>query len=144
MLASATRLGPYEIVAPIGAGGMGEVYRARDTRLDRVVALKLLPAALTLDPDRIRRFIQEAKAVSALNHPNIVTIHEFGHCDAGQFIVMELVQGRTLRQLDQPCAFELLLGGPLLVPASSVPWTRRAANIFAVSALDEGSIALRV
>ena len=102
-------LGPYEVVAKLGEGGMGEVYRARDTRLDRVVAIKLLPAALTLAPDRIRRFIQEAKAVSALNHPNIVTIHEFGHCDAGRFIVMELVQGRTLRQLDQPCALELLV-----------------------------------
>ena len=88
---------------------MGEVYRARDTRLDREVALKLLPAALTRDPDRVRRFVQEAKAVSALNHPNIVTIHEIGDCDAGRFIVMELVQGQTLRQLDQPCALDALV-----------------------------------
>ncbi len=103
-IAAGTRFDHYEIRGLLGEGGMGEVYRARDTRLDRVVALKLLPAALTQDPDRVRRFIQEAKAVSALNHPNIVTIHEIGDCDAGRFIVMELVQGRTLRQLDQPCA----------------------------------------
>jgi serine/threonine protein kinase len=88
---------------------MGEVYRARDTRLDRVVAVKLLPAGLTQNADRVRRFIQEAKAVSALNHPNIVTIHEIGECEAGRFIVMELVQGRTLSQLDQPCAQALLV-----------------------------------
>ncbi len=106
-IAAGTRLDRYEIRDLLGEGGMGEVYRARDTRLDRVVALKLLPAALTRDPDRVRRFIQEAKAVSALNHPNIVTIHEIGDCDAGRFIVMELVQGRTLRQLDQPCALAL-------------------------------------
>ena len=104
-----TRFDHYEILALLGQGGMGEVYRARDTRLDRVVALKLLPAPLTQDADRVRRFIQEAKAVSALNHPNIVTIHEIRECEAGRFIVMEFVQGRTLRQLDRPCALALLV-----------------------------------
>jgi serine/threonine protein kinase len=73
-LATGTKLGPYEIVAPLGAGGMGEVYRARDTRLNREVALKVLPAQFTTDAERLRRFEQEAKAASALNHPNILTI----------------------------------------------------------------------
>ena len=76
---------------------MGEVWLAEDTRLDRKVALKLLPAAFTQDADRVRRFIQEAKAASALNHPNIVTVIHVGDTDAGRFIVMELVAGRTLR-----------------------------------------------
>ncbi|HJQ24034.1 MAG TPA: protein kinase [Blastocatellia bacterium] len=87
----------YKVLAPLGAGGMGEVYLAEDTRLDRQVALKLLPAEFTRDADHVRRFIQEAKAASALNHPNIVTIHDIGESDSGHFIVMELVEGRTLR-----------------------------------------------
>ena len=77
-LAAGTRLGPYDVLSPLGAGGMGEVYRARDTRLGREVAVKALPAALSKDPDRLRRFEQEARAVSALNHPNILTIHDVG------------------------------------------------------------------
>ena len=78
---------------------MGEVYRAVDTRLDREVAIKVVPAALANDTSRLLRFEQEARATSALNHPNIVTIHELGEVDAGRFIVMELVEGRTLRAL---------------------------------------------
>jgi len=104
-----TTLSHYRIVSKIGAGGMGEVYLAEDTRLDRRVALKLLPAEFTQDADRVRRFIQEAKAVSALNHPHIVTIHEIGEAEAGRFIVMELVQGQTLRALNKPCAPDLLV-----------------------------------
>ena len=77
-LAAGTHLGHYRILSPLGAGGMGEVYLAEDTRLDRKVALKLLPAEFTQDADRVRRFVQEAKAASALNHPNIITIHEIG------------------------------------------------------------------
>jgi predicted ATPase/serine/threonine protein kinase len=99
MLAPSTKLGWYEIVAPLGAGGMGEVYRARDTRLDRQVAIKILPAALSLDSNRQRRFEQEARAASALNHPNIVTIYELGQQDSIHFISMELIEGSTLRQL---------------------------------------------
>ena len=75
---------------------MGDVYLAEDTRLGRKVALKLLPAELTKDPDRVRRFVQEAKAASALNHPNIITIHDIGECEAGHFLVMELVAGRPV------------------------------------------------
>jgi eukaryotic-like serine/threonine-protein kinase len=96
-LTSGTRLGSYEILSPLGAGGMGEVYLARDTRLDRKVALKLLPAEFTKDENRVRRFIQEAKAASALNHPNIITIHEIGDVDGTQFIATEFIDGRTLR-----------------------------------------------
>jgi len=96
--ASETQLGPYKIIALIGAGGMGEVYRARDTRLLRDVALKVLPASFTTDPDRLRRFEQEARAVAALNHPNIVSIHDVGNVDGVHFIVSELLEGETLRQ----------------------------------------------
>jgi serine/threonine protein kinase/predicted ATPase len=92
-----TTLSHYRIVAKLGAGGMGEVWVAEDTRLDRKVALKLLPSEFTRDADRVRRFIQEAKAASALNHPNIITVHDIGESEAGRFIVMELVSGRTLR-----------------------------------------------
>jgi Tol biopolymer transport system component len=94
-----SRLGPYEIVAPLGAGGMGEVYRARDSRLGREVALKVLPQELSEDSDRLARFEQEARSASALNHPNIVTVHDIGRSDSTSFIAMELVDGRTLREL---------------------------------------------
>jgi len=96
-LTPGTRLGPYEILAPLGAGGMGEVYRARDTRLSREVAIKLLPAELSRDTERIRRFDREARAASALTHPNIVTIHDVLETPSGLCIVMELVPGKTLR-----------------------------------------------
>jgi eukaryotic-like serine/threonine-protein kinase len=98
-LSVGTRLGPYEILAPIGAGGMGEVYKARDTRLDRTVAIKILPPEKTVDPERKRRFIQEAKAASALNHPNIVTIYDIGSEHGMDFIVMEFIQGKPLDRL---------------------------------------------
>jgi len=102
-----TSLGPYEILSPIGAGGMGEVYRARDPRLGRDVAVKVLPEALAQDPGRLSRFQQEARAASALNHPNIVTIHEIGREGETAFIAMELVDGKTLR--------ELTVSGPMAV-----------------------------
>jgi serine/threonine protein kinase len=95
-LASATRLGPYEIVAPLGAGGMGEVYRARDTRLGREVALKVLPPLMALDPARRARFEQEARAAAALSHPNIVGLHDVGESGDVFYIVSELVPGETL------------------------------------------------
>ena len=97
--ASARRLGPYEFSSRLGAGGMGEVYRARDTRLGRDVAIKVLPPELSADADRLRRFEKEAQAASSLNHPNIVTIHEIERIDSTSFIVMELVDGRTLREV---------------------------------------------
>jgi predicted ATPase/serine/threonine protein kinase len=92
------RFGVYEVLSPLGAGGMGEVYLARDTRLGRNVAVKLLPSKHCLDAERVWRFEREARAASALNHPNIVTLYDIGHADEGRFIVMELVEGRTLRQ----------------------------------------------
>jgi serine/threonine protein kinase len=95
-LTAGTRLGPYEIVAPAGAGGMGEVYRARDTRLDRTVAIKVLPAHLSDDSDRRQRFEREARAISSLNHPNICTVHDIGHQDNVDFLVMEYLEGETL------------------------------------------------
>jgi serine/threonine protein kinase len=98
-ISAGTRVGPYEILSRLGAGGMGEVYRARDPRLEREVAIKALPEEVALDPSRLARFEAEARAASALNHPNIVTIHEAGRGEAGPYIVMELVEGRTLRDL---------------------------------------------
>jgi eukaryotic-like serine/threonine-protein kinase len=98
-LSPGSKLGPYEILSLVGAGGMGEVYRARDARLGRVVAIKVLPAERMADENRRRRFVQEARAASALNHPNIVTIYEIESADGNDFIVMEYVRGRTLDTL---------------------------------------------
>ncbi len=104
-LSPGAKLGLYEIVAPLGAGGMGEVYRAKDTRLERTVAIKLLPAGFSANLDRLQRFEQEARSASALNHPNIVTIYELGQDGSTHYIAMELVEGKTLR--------EMLSAGPL-------------------------------
>jgi serine/threonine protein kinase len=106
-LTSGTKLGPYEIVSPVGAGGMGEVYRARDTRLGRDVAIKVLPEALTNDADRLRRFEQEARTIAALNHPNILGIHDIGAHDGAPFLVSEFLEGQTLR--------DKLVSGPMPV-----------------------------
>src|SRR6187397_1105633 len=94
-----SRLGPYEIVSPLGAGGMGEVYRARDTRLHRDVAVKILPAGYAADPERLERFEQEARAAAALNHPNILAVFDVGQHDSAPFIVSELLEGQTLRAI---------------------------------------------
>src|SRR5579859_4011315 len=91
-----TRLGPYEIGAPLGAGGMGEVYRARDTRLERTVAIKILPEQLSSDPIRKQRFEREAKTISSLNHPHICVLHDVGSQDGISYLVMECVEGETL------------------------------------------------
>ncbi|MGC2161236.1 MAG: protein kinase [Silvibacterium sp.] len=104
-LASGTKLGPYEISAFIGAGGMGEVYKARDTRLGRDVAIKVLPASFAADQERLRRFEQEAQAVAALSHPNILAVHDIGQYEGAPFLVSELLEGESLR--------ELLARGPL-------------------------------
>src|SRR5271170_366263 len=95
-VASGTKLGPYEIHSPLGAGGMGEVYRARDTRLDRTVAIKVLPSHLSADPELKLRFDREAKAISALQHPNICTLHDVGSQGGVDFLVMEYLEGQTL------------------------------------------------
>ncbi|HKU26993.1 MAG TPA: serine/threonine-protein kinase, partial [Candidatus Sulfotelmatobacter sp.] len=97
-LASGTKIGPYEIQSPLGAGGMGEVYRARDTRLDRTVAVKILPSSFASEPDRLRRFEQEARSVAALNHPNILSVHDIGTHDGTPYMVCELLEGETLRE----------------------------------------------
>jgi eukaryotic-like serine/threonine-protein kinase len=86
-LPAASRLGPYEIVAPLGAGGMGEVYRARDPRLGRDVAVKVLPASFSNDPDRLRRFEQEARAAGVLNHPNVMAVYDIGTVDGAPYVV---------------------------------------------------------
>jgi len=95
-LPSGTKLGPYEVQSPIGAGGMGEVYRAKDTRLDRTVAVKILPSHLSDNPDAKQRFDREARAISSLNHPNICTLHDVGHQDGVDLLVMEFLEGETL------------------------------------------------
>src|SRR5579863_10608744 len=102
MLAPGTKLGSYEIVAALGAGGMGEVYRARDTRLERSVAIKVLPAEFSADSDGLHRFEREARSASALNHPNVVTIYELGQDGSTHYIAMELIEGKTLRELLVP------------------------------------------
>ena len=97
-IAAGVRLGPYEITAPLGAGGMGEVYRARDTRLGRDVAVKVLPSSYSDDKDRLHRFEQEACAAGALNHPNILIVHDIGTHDGAPYVVSELLEGETLRE----------------------------------------------
>src|SRR2546428_838852 len=95
-LSPGSRLGPYQILQLLAAGGMGEVYKARDARLDRTVALKVLPTVLSNDPDLMQRFEREAHAIAALNHPHICTLHDVGHQDGISFLVMECLEGETL------------------------------------------------
>ena len=101
-LSAGTRLGPYEVLGLVGAGGMGEVYKARDTRLDRTVAIKVLPDHVSADPDRRARFEREAKSIAGLTHPNICTLHDVGEHAGSMFIVMEHLEGETLaRRLEK-------------------------------------------
>src|SRR5271154_6054931 len=95
-LSSGTKLGPYEIVAALGAGGMGEVYRARDTRLERTVAIKILPPQFSSDPVRKQRFEREAKTISTLNHPHICVLYDVGSQDGVDYLVMECLEGESL------------------------------------------------
>lgn len=95
-LASGTKLGPYEIQSPLGAGGMGEVYRARDPRLDRIVAIKILPSHLSENAEARQRFEREARTISSLNHPNVCTLHDVGYQDGIDYLVMEYLEGETL------------------------------------------------
>src|SRR5712664_3344103 len=106
-LAPGTQLGPYEIGAPLGAGGMGEVYRARDTRLDRTIAIKILPAQFSSDPVRKQRFEREAKTISSLNHPHICVLHDVGSQDGVDYLVMECVEGETLAKRLEKAALPL-------------------------------------
>src|SRR5512144_2774399 len=118
-LASGTRLGPYRILAPIGAGGMGEVYRARDEKLDRDVAVKVLPQTVATDPETLARFEQEARAVAALSHPNILAIHDFGNDGGVVYAVAELLEGATLRER---------LAAGALPPRKAVEYAAQAAQ----------------
>jgi serine/threonine-protein kinase len=118
-LAPGTRLGPYEIVAPLGAGGMGEVYRAKDSRLGREVAVKVLPASFSNDPDRLRRFEQEARAAGILNHPNVTAVYDIGSIDGSPYVVTELLEGETLRSR--------LAGGPL-APRRAIDYALQIAH----------------
>src|SRR3990170_2629891 len=118
-LSPGTRLGPYQIAAPIGAGGMGEVYRARDTRLGRDVAIKVIPAELSRDPDRIKRFEQEARAAGALSHPNVCAIYDVGNHEGLPYVVMELLEGESLH--------ERLASGPV-PPRKALDYTAQVAH----------------
>ena len=118
-IAAGTRLGPYEILAPLGAGGMGGVYRARDTRLGREVALKVLPESVASDAERVARFEREARRLASLNHPNIATMHAFEELGGVGVLVMEVVEGPTLA--------ERLREGPLPV-RDAVDYFRQVAD----------------
>src|SRR2546422_10708461 len=120
-LSAGTKLGPYEILAPLGAGGMGEVYRASDTRLERTVAIKVLPEQFSKDTELKQRFEREAKTISSLNHPHICTLYDVGHQDGIDYLVMEYIEGETLAKrlekgplpLDQVVKFGSQIAGAL-------------------------------
>ncbi len=118
-LTSGTKLGPYEIQSPLGAGGMGEVYRARDTRLNREVAVKILPASFSADPERLQRFAQESRAAAALNHPNILSIYDIGEANGAPYVVSELLEGETLR--------DRLRTGPLSSTRKAIDYAQQIA-----------------
>ena len=118
-LAAGTKLGPYEIVAPLGAGGMGEVYRAKDPRLGREVAVKVLPAYFCREPDRLRRFELEARTAGALNHPNIVAVYDVGTHEGAPYLVTELLEGASLRER---------LSGGVLAPRKAVEYAVQIAH----------------
>jgi hypothetical protein len=139
-LTTGTRLGAYEVLALLGSGGMGEVYRARDTRLDRIVAIKVLPASVAGDPDRRQRLDREARAISSLNHPHICTLYDVGHQDGIDYLVMELLEGQTLAErlikgalpLDQAMQYAIQLADALDVAhrRGIVHRDLKPANIF--------------
>ena len=124
-----TCLGPYEVVAQIGVGGMGEVYLAQDTKLDRKVALKVLPMDVVSDHERLRRFGQEARAASALNHPNILTIHEIGESEGTNYISTEFVDGKTLREMMNRGGFTLHQAIDIAIQAASALSAAHEAGI---------------
>jgi hypothetical protein len=123
-LASGSRIGPYEIIAPLGAGGMGEVYRARDPRIGRNVAIKVLPASFASDPDRLGRFEQEARAAGGLNHPNLLVVFDFGTHDGSPYLVTELLEGETLRER---------LARDAVPPRKAADWAAQLAEALAAA-----------
>ena len=130
-LAAGTRLGAYEIVSPLGAGGMGEVYRARDHHLAREVAIKVLPSELLDTADRAARFEREARVLASLNHPNIAHVYGFDRADDVRYLVMELVEGVTLeeRLRNGPLLADEALAAASKLPRPSTPHTRAASCI---------------
>src|SRR6201997_5638532 len=118
-IAVGSRLGPYEVLSPLGAGGMGEVWKARDPRLGREVAIKVLPASLSTDPDRLRRFEQEARAAGLLNHPNITAVYDIGTHESAPYVVTELLEGETLRSV---------LAGGRLPPRKAIDYALQIAR----------------
>ena len=127
-LSTGTQLGPFQILSAIGAGGMGEVYKARDTRLDRLVAIKILSAHLADRAELRERFEREAKAIASLNHPHICTLHDVGHQDGIDYLVMEYVEGETLaaRLAKGPLPLDQVLSMPLRLPTLSIRRTEKA------------------
>src|SRR5216684_3741298 len=128
-LPNGKKLGRYEIRSQLGAGGMGEVYLAEDTKLDRKVALKILPPDVASHRDRMSRFVQEAKAASALNHPNILTIHEIDETESGHFIATEFIDGETLREHMRNAPVKLSEVLDIAVQIASALSTAHAAGI---------------
>jgi len=128
-LASGTRLGRYEIKSPLGAGGMGEVYLAVDTKLDRKVALKILPPEFAEDKDRMNRFVREAKSASALNHPNIITIYEIGESEGTHYIATEFIDGKTLHEYAKSNALNLQAALEIALQIASALADAHAAGI---------------
>lgn len=128
-LTPGTRLGPYEILASIGVGGMGEVYRARDTRLGRDVAIKILPAHLSSDPDLHERFLREAKCISALHHPNICVVYDIGSQDGIDFMVMEYIAGQTLDKLIPVGGLAANLSINYALQVAEALWSAHAAGV---------------
>ena len=130
-LRAGTRLGPYEVTGALGSGGMGDVYRAHDSRLGRDVAIKLLPPAYAEDSDRLRRFEQEARAAAALNHPGLLAVYDIGLSDGAPYLVSELLEGETLRQrLTSALPVRKVVDvGVQRLPTRSLPPTRRASSI---------------
>src|SRR6266508_5395935 len=129
-ISAGSKVGPYEVLSPLGAGGMGEVWRARDSRLSREVAVKVLPASFSNDPDRLRRFEQEARAAGILNHPNITAVYDIGTVDGSPYVVTELLEGETLRSR--------LAGGPL-APRRAIEYALQIAHGLA-AAHDKGIV----
>jgi eukaryotic-like serine/threonine-protein kinase len=136
-ITAGTRLGRYEIRSQLGAGGMGEVYLAQDTKLERTVALKVLPAELAIDQNRMRRFVQEARTASSLSHPNVAHIYEIEELDGFHFIAMEFVEGETLRQRISRQQIEI---GELLEIAGQIAAALSAAHAAGITHRDVKSV----